>query len=457
MGFSQVDDLAWVNSDCMSLLDLSLVTTTLLRLLKARVDPLWAELFPPSPPAPPPPVITYSGLSSDKLSGDQALGLFLYSANEDPHFKNQPPVYKDQPPVRFTPMGLQLQYQLVAYAADLGDSDSAILRSQRLFGLALKALHDFPSLDRNTQIGGALVFPPAIQGTDNLMRITLRNIAPNEITNFWTAGNQVVRLAAYYEVTATLIEPDRPQLRVERVLRYGVQIFVSGAPRLDTSRSTVRFRIPGETSDRTAEVQPGEAAAGENIFFDGTDLIGDSTTLLIRRAGWSEPQEVGSDWGVIAGTGAILAQVQNHAGSQDVVPGVYSASARVTRNRIMPDGRTRAFPQESNQVPFTIAPTVTNPAYNAVAVAVGPQNIVTVDGGIFQHADVAPENVRIFVGPEPVLLETTVALTPGHFEIVNPTRLRFRFPLAGVNSGATLPLRVIVNGAENAPRWVRVP
>jgi hypothetical protein len=451
--FTPVDDSAWANSDTMPILDLSLATTTLLRLLKTRVDPLWASFYVPNPPPP----ITYSGVSSDKLTGDQALGLFLYSATEDSHFKNLPSVYQDQPPVRFMPMGVQLQYQLVAHAADLGDPDSAILRSQRLFGLALKTFHDFPSLDRTTQISGALVFPLELHGTENVFRITLRNIAPNEVTGFWTAGNQVVRLAAYYEVSATLLQPDRPQVSAERVLRYGVQVFVNGAPRLDTSRSAVRFRIPGEATDRTAVVQPGESAAGEDIFFDGVDLSGDSTTLLIRKTGWREPQEVGSDWGVVAGTDVVVARMQNRAGSQDVVPGIYSASARVTRNRIMPDGRTRAFPQESNEVPFTVAPTITNPAYNAVAIAVGPQNIVTVDGGIFQHAEVEPENVRVFVGPEPVLLETTVALTPGHFEIMKPTQLRFRFPIAGVTSGATLPLRIIVNGAENSPRWVRVP
>ena len=444
----------------MPILDLSLVTTTLLRLLKARVDPLWAEFFPLSPPAPPPPTITYSGVSSDKLTVDHALGLFLYSATEDSHFKNQPPVYQDPPPVRFTPMGLQLQYQLVAHAADLGDPEGAILRSQRLFGFALKTFHDFPSLDRNTQIGGALVFPSGLQGTENVFRVTLRNIAPNEVTNFWTAGNQVVRLAAYYEVAATLLQPDRPQVRVERVLRYGVQVFVNGAPRLDTSRSAVRFRLPGEATDRTAEVQPGESSVGEDIFFDGVDLSGDSTTLVIKKAGWSEPQEVGADWGVVSGTEMILARVQAHAGSQVIVPGVYSASARVSRNRVMPDGSRRTFTQESNEVPFTVAPTITNPAYNAVAIAVpvGPgQSLVTVDGGIFQHVAVAPENVRVFVGPEPVLFEKTATLTPGHFEIVNPTQLRFLFPLKGVTSGATLPLRIIVNGAENAPRWVRVP
>jgi hypothetical protein len=438
----------------MSTLDLSLVTTTLLSLLKARVDPLWAELFPPVPP---PPTITYSGVSSDKLTADQAISMFLYSATEDAHFKNQPPVYQDKPPIRFTPMGVVLQYQMVAHAADMGDADAAILRSQRLFGLALKTLHDFPSIDKTTQIGGVLVFPPALQGTDNVIRITLRNVPPNEVTNFWTAGNQFVRLAAYYEISATLLEPDRPEIRGQRVLRYGAQIFVNGAPRLDSSRSKVTFRLPGETADRTAEVQPAEAATGENLSFEGTDLSADSTSLLIRKAGWDDAQEVGTDWGVVAGPVSISAQVRNAAGSRDVVPGVYSASARVTRFRSMPDGTIRPFAQESNQVPFTVAPTITNPAFNAVAVAVGPQNIVTIDGGIFQHPDVDPAGIRVFVGAEPVPLEPTAALSPGHFEVVNPTRIRFRFPLAGVTAGATLPLRVIVNGAENAPRWVQVP
>lgn len=439
----------------MPLLDLSLVTTTLLNLLKVRVDPLWAGLFPPSPPNPPPPTITYTGVSpATNLTVDQALGMFLYYAGEDPHFKNLPPVYKDQPPARFTPMGVQLQYQLFAHAAEMGDPAGAALRAQRLFGLALKSLHDFPSLDRNTSFGGP-IFPPELQGTENLIRITKRNIAPNEVTNFWNAGNQAVRLAAYYEVSATMLEPDRPQLLSGRVLRYGVQVFVNGAPRLDTSRATVKFRLPGETSDRTADVRPGEAAIGENISFEGTDLSGDSTTLLIKRSDWTQPQEVGLDWGVVAGVDSVLAQVHPQAGAEDIVPGVYSAAVRVTRFRQMPDGKMRSFPLDSNEVPFTVAPQITSPAYNVVVVAVG--NIVTITGGVFQHPDVLPENVRMIIGAEPVPLEPTAALTSGHFEIVSATQLRLRFPIAGLVSGSTLPLRVIVNGAENSPRWVQVP
>jgi hypothetical protein len=436
----------------MPLNDLSLVTTTLLRLLKARVDVLWAAFFPPGPP---PPVIVYSGVSSALLAGEHALGMFLYHANEDAHFKNLPPRFQDQPPVRFTPMGLQLQYQLVAHAGDMGDIHTAALRAQRIFGLALKTLHDFPSIDRNTNAGGTLVFPPELQGTDNVLRVTLRNVNPGEATNFWTAGNQPVRLAAYYEVNTALLEPDRPEVFGGRVLRFGVQIFVNGAPRLDTSRGTVRFRIPGEPLDRTVEVQPGEAADGETLRFEGTDLNGDVTTLLIRKAGWKAAEEVGSDWSLVAGTDVVVAQVRGRAGNQDILPGVYSAAARVTRNRRMPDGTMRAFPQTSNEVPFTVAPAVTNPAYNAVAVAAA--NIVTVTGGPFQHPDLLPENVRVVVGPEPVPLEPTVALTAGHFEIVSATQLRFQFPVAGLASGTTLPLRIMVNGAECSPRWVLVP
>lgn len=437
----------------MPLNDLSLVTATLLRLLRARVDELWAGFFPIPPP--PIPVITYTGLSSAQISGEHVIAMFLFHANEDPHFKNQPPYYTDRPAVRFTPMGLQLQYQLVAHAGDMGDIHATAIRAQRLFGLALKTLHDYPSIDRNTTVGSTIVFPPELQGTDNVLRITLKNINPHDATNFWTAGTQPVRLAAYYEVSTALLEPDRPRVYGGRVLRYGVQVFVNGAPRLDASRSTVRFRLPAETTDRTAEVQPAEAADGESLSFEGVDLNGDVTTLLVKKSGWEESAEVGIDWGVVAGSDGIAAQVRNRAGGRDVVPGVYSAAARVTRNRRMPDGSMRAFPQTSNEVPFTITPTVSNPAYNVVAMAVA--SIVTITGGPFQHADILPEAVSVVAGPAVIPLEPTAALTPGHFEVISATQLRFRFPIAGLASGDVLPLRIIVNGAECSPRWVQVP
>ena len=113
----------------MALLDLSLVTTTLLRLLRARVDPLWATFFPPVPP---PPVINYTGVSSAVITGDRAIGMFLYYASEDPQFQNLPPVFRDHPPVRFTPMGVVLSINWWPTPPTFGDPDAAALRAQRL-------------------------------------------------------------------------------------------------------------------------------------------------------------------------------------------------------------------------------------------------------------------------------------------------------------------------------------
>jgi hypothetical protein len=49
------------------------------------------------------------------------------------------------------------------------------------------------------------------------------------------------------------------------------------------------------------------------------------------------------------------------------------------------------------------------------------------------------------------------ALNPGEFEVLDPGNLRFRYPVPDVSSGATVPLRVIINGAESAPNWVTAP
>jgi hypothetical protein len=48
-------------------------------------------------------------------------------------------------------------------------------------------------------------------------------------------------------------------------------------------------------------------------------------------------------------------------------------------------------------------------------------------------------------------------LTAGQFEVVNATTLHFKFPASGFVSGTKAMLRIIINGAENAPLWVQVP
>lgn len=450
----------------MPLLDLSLVTSTLQTILTRRVR---AGLIALSQPASIVNALSISALPANELLGDATIGLFLYHAIEDGQTKNLPPVSSDLPPVRFTPMGLTLFYQMSAHSGVSGEPGPAIVH--RLFGLALKAFHDFCVVDKDTVIDGTPVFPTELQGTDNRFRIMLQAVPAGEAPHFWTAGAQPMRLASYYQVSAVLLEPEVPSRYGGRVLRYGVHTFVRGAPRLDASRSTVVFRVPDETSDRQVEVQPGEAAVGGQLILYGTDLTGDDTTLLIQHPRFPTPIEVSLDWGVSATEDRVFATVQALTGSVVTVPGIYSAMVKVTRRRRMPDGSIRAFIQSSNAVPFVIAPSLSTPATAVVATA-DLTSTVVLQGNIFHDASIAPENLKVLVGPGEIPVQASGALTAGHFEVVDGTTLvppvalddpalpfviRIRFPITGLNPGDIVPLRVVINGAENAPRWVKIP
>jgi hypothetical protein len=188
------------------------------------------------------------------------------------------------------------------------------------------------------------------------------------------------------------------------------------------------------------------------VTFFGSELAGDQTTLLLKNRRFAEPIEVGTDWGVVASPGEIFATVQPHAGPMTTVPGMYSAIAKVTERRFMPDKTPRDFTKTSNETPFVITPRITGIS------SPDADLIFTVQGGIFQDASgIAPEAVEVFVGPQRLRPRAGTSLNPGEFDIVNANRLRFRYPIAELPSRAEMPFRLIINGAESAPNWVTVP
>jgi hypothetical protein len=427
------------------LLDIALVTHTLLNLIKQHV---MASLEAPkvSP-------LIVSALPPDKLSGDHAIGLYLYYIAEDAHYKNLPPPSGELPPIRYTPMGLNLYYQLTAHS-NMPDTDftgASTENEQTMIGLAMKALRDYPVIDDTTEVGGAKVFPTALQETENRFRLVLHPLQHHEAMTYWTTGSQPLRLAVYYQVSVVLLEPEQPRSRFGRVLTYNVFSFVRGAPHLDGSRSTVTFTMPDETTPRQVEVQPAEAPISGKVTFFGSDLAGDQTTLLLKNRRFANPIEVGTDWGVVAREGEIFATVQPHVGLMTTVPGMYSAIAKVTERRLMPDKTLRDFTKTSNETPFVITPRIT------AILPPDASRTVVVQGGIFQDATgIAPEAVEVFVGPQRVPPRAGATLNPGEFEVVDANTLRFRYPIAGLSPGAEVPFRLIINGAESAPHWVTV-
>src|SRR5512135_1466882 len=105
----------------MPLLDLSLVTTSLTNLLTQSLNhsPFASSLTK----------LNVSPLPPDKLTGDQTLGFYLYSIEENAQYKNVESLAPDPLfPERYIPMGLNLYYQLTAHS-DL-QHDAAALQEQ---------------------------------------------------------------------------------------------------------------------------------------------------------------------------------------------------------------------------------------------------------------------------------------------------------------------------------------
>ena len=424
----------------MALLDISLVTRSLLNLIEEHVTA--SQVWPPAV------TLRVSPEPPDGLSGDHTLGLYLYHISEDADYKNLPPPGRDVPPIRYTPMGLILHYQLTAHS-DL-DDDVGTYREQLMMGCALKALRDYPVIDDTTTIGGVNILTALIRGGDNRFRIMLQPVTPDQAVEYWTAGSSPLRLAAYYEVSVALLEPETMSARAGRVLSYGVYTFTRNTPRLDSSFNLLSFTIPGETDPREVELRPAQVPFDGAFTFVGSSLTGDTTTLLLQHPRWPDLVEADLTWGVQATSNRVSAVVQATASGEDILPGTYAALVRVTTQRSVPGGGTRTFEHLSNACPFAITPridSITTPT---------PLGVVTVEGFIFQHAQLDPDDVHVYIGENRLDVGTAGSLNPGEFAVVDATHLEARLP-AGLTPGAQAPFRLFINGVESPPNWIQVP
>jgi hypothetical protein len=422
----------------MALLDLSLVTKTLVEVIKRAIN---------ASPAKPSGTINVTSLPPDRLEDlDNAVGMYLYHFVEDAAYKNEVWPHRPATPIRHSPIALDLYYVLSAHTKGL--ESEGPYREQTLLGLATKALHDFPIIKRDTRVAGGLVMPTVMADDDNKIRVTLRHVPANEAVSFWTAGSKPLRLCAYYEVSVVLIEPEEPKRATGRVLSYGIETFVGGLPRLETSRNTVSFTVPGETTARSVELQPAQAAIGDSFTLIARALGSGTLELLVRGPAADQPSEVGSTWGATAFGDEISATVQPTIGMTPSVPGTYGASVRMTRTSTLSNGTTHQTDIVSNEAPFQIVPAV-----NAFTVPTAA-GVFTVTGGVFKHATV--KDVRASIGGVELKAGTLGGLNPAEFAVQDETRIEMRIPDTAT-PGSFLPVRVIINGSESQPRWVQAP
>jgi len=430
----------------MALLNLSLVTDTLKTLLEQsfKTSPAWSAGLSP----------TISPLPPDKLNGD-AVGIYMYHITEDSHYKNLLPKGADIPPVRYVPMGLNLYYQLTAHSA----TDDTY-QEQKMMGIAIKALHDYPVIDDSTKIADVKIFPALLQGNKNRLRIVLQPVIHNEAISYWTAGSSPLRLATYYQVSVVLLEPEETQSLAGRVLAYGVQTFAGGSPRLDGSKNVLSFMIPGGTATRRIEVKPAQVPPAKSVTstdtedstvtFYGTGLAGDRTILFLKNRRWEEPVEIDAAWKVHTAPSKVSAIVQKNTSGENIIPGIYSAVVKVVSRRTMSDGSSRDLEYSSNDTPFMISPRIDKiePA--------APSDNKTVTGYIFKDSDIPDKAVQVYIGEAKLKEKDSGVLNAGEFKINSPSKLELRIP-QGLESDKYYPVRILVNGAESPPNWIKTP
>ena len=453
----------------MALSDLSYVTRTLIELLDQSfiASLAWSASAPEILPEPP------SRLTED------GLGLYLYHVQENAAYKNLPSHGGSNAPIRMNNLALTLYYQLSANSIISQQSEGAF-DEQTMMGIAMKALHDYPEITDDTRVNGVQIMHPMIRGRNNRFKISLQPVPYSEAVQYWTAGTSPIKLSAYYEVTAVLLEPEAVMSRAGRVLSYGVHTFVEGAPQLINSQNVLTYTIPGDSHPRQIKIQPAQAPPNDlpnsGITIWGSGLRGDRVELLLlgRWDSWNNrPAITDASWNVESRDHLLTAEVQETAllmppdpdippsTAVQILPGIYGMQVRVTRTRLMPDGQSRNFVHESNQLPITISPRI-----DSIAPPNGV-NYFTVIGYRWQHPDLDPELIQVYVGAIRFIQPAGNVFTereepeeelPAEFIIINSTELRIRLPdPSDFNGGDQLPLRIIVNGAESPPRWIQIP
>ncbi|HRI60790.1 MAG TPA: DUF4255 domain-containing protein [Saprospiraceae bacterium] len=437
----------------MPIYDIAHITKSIIRLIDIKVK---SEIGNQAVTLPLPP---------DRMTAD-GLSFFLYHVQENAHYKNLPAPGKDTPPVRFTPMALNLYYQLSANHIKEPTSED-IYFEQRMMSVAMKALHDYPEITDKTMVGSVYIMESALEGKDNRFKISMQPIPYNEAVHYWTAGTSPLKLAAYYEVSVVLLEPEEPKIYAGRVMLYGTYIFTEGAPRISGSQNIVSFKLPNETTSRQVTIQPAQVAPGSPIDFFGTGFQGDAVKLLLRPSGPTDQVWVAdTPWNVqvvadnqLTAVVRETAKLQDETTDVDVLPGLYAAQISVVRRRTLPNGAVREFRHDSNQFPFSVVPRVDS---------ILPVNgIFTVTGYIDPAPDPDPDSdknldIQVYAGENRLTRKPTGGtLNPGEFSLSAPDASKINTmklnPLVQLASQQSLPLRIMVAGAEAGPMWITAP
>jgi hypothetical protein len=463
----------------MAVADLSLVTSSLRTLMDLNIRRLMGGVGPGA--------VAITTVPPERVGAAvNTLNLHLYHIAEDRYYRSAPGPGNDARNIARAPMALALYYILTAHHEQNPDIDA--LTQQRLMGLALKTLHDYPivgdalMIDAGAGAGPQPVLDPALQGDDNPLQIILRPLTPEDTLAFWsTDDQQTARLSAYYEVRVIMLTPEPPERFPGIVLSIGQYVRALGAAVLTGSRSTVHFTLPAaagggaqsETVDPArVQLDPGVNPPNDAVTLLGSNLTGGvAHSLVLRNAAWNAlvpplarvevDPALNPAWELTIATERVDFRAQPNLAFLeggvprvvDVLPGVYAASIRTVAGDRVFAGERVVSAVESNQLAFAIGPRIAGH---------GPPDPVTrrvrIDIVAVFDLSLPPITVELVVQGDAYVRLPGFSGNPliddGAF-VVDPAGLVLQ-PLFNPLAPGFHAVRLVANGAEAQPFWIEV-
>jgi hypothetical protein len=452
----------------MALLDLSLVTSALMKLLDDNINKIIDTGANVTVTAEPPDKV---GAVTNKLS------LYMYHVSEEAHYKNAlGPGGNAGRNIARTPMGLCLYYVLTAHH-ESSEPEFDPLTQQRIMGYALKTMHDYPLIVDDTEIDSETILPAGLIGADNPVQVIMRPMAPEDAVAFWGAEDQrTARLSAYYEVRVILLEPDEPTSLVAPVLSLGTYLYQLGTPHLESSSCELPFDLPSSAGGTTPLVvaSPARVSAdtGATPIHNQVVFTGQNLATGIRRQLWLRNEQFTSavggplpidldittnqtaGWSLSVSPDELVLEIadiltyRNSSGVETpiaLLPGIYTAFLRVTAQDRLVGNVMVPVTSDSNEVALAVIPRISTDSVDT-----GTDYITLT---IVDTFDLTDSSLTIQLFCDGQVYTEGVITSAGNYTIDDASNLTFhaRFD---TSDAADHAVRMIVNGAESAPYWV---
>ena len=215
------------------------------------------------------------------------INLFLYQVEENCFLKNQEiPGHGHPGTYGNPPLSLDLRFLLTVFGSQSSGTFFDETPAHRLLGSAMQVLHDHSiisdSLTTRRAPAGRLILDPALRDEFETIKVTLRPMGLDDLSNVWTALELSYRLSVAYEVSVVQIESSRPRRHprpVQELPGAGPRVFAVPLQRPHLTSIGVRRAGDPPGSERSVPF----ARIGDTLILHGSRLSGGGLVVRIGR------------------------------------------------------------------------------------------------------------------------------------------------------------------------------